>query len=141
MNKKARIMLVHDEGLRLLPYKCTAGKTTIGVGRNIQDRGISTKTALQMLREDIRIAADICIRIFGDQFFKFSENRKLGFINFAFNLGEHRMLQFRNTLKAARKEDWQGVEDGLRKSLWFSQVKGRAERVIRMICYEEFPYN
>lgn len=141
MNKKARIMLVHDEGLRLFPYKCTAGKTTIGVGRNIEDRGISKKAAMILLREDIRIATDICIRIFGDQFFGFSENRKLGFINFAFNLGESRMMQFKNTLKAARKEDWEAVEQGLRKSLWFTQVKSRAERVIMMICYEEFPYH
>ena len=134
-------MLIEDEGLRLMPYKCTAGKTTIGIGRNIEDRGISKKTALQMLREDVKIAADICIRIFGDQFFGFSENRKLGWINFAFNLGENRMLQFKNTLRAARKEDWEAVENGLRQSLWFQQVKGRAERVIRMICHEEFPYN
>ena len=134
-------MLIEDEGLRLMPYKCTAGKTTIGIGRNIEDRGISRKTALQMLCEDVRIAADICIRIFGDQFFGFSENRKLGWINFAFNLGESRMLQFKNTLRAAKKEDWEAVENGLRQSLWFQQVKGRAERVIRMICYEEFPYN
>jgi lysozyme len=33
--------LVKDEGLRLKPYKCTAGKTTIGVGRNLDDVGIS----------------------------------------------------------------------------------------------------
>ena len=141
MNKKARIMLVHDEGLRLFPYECTAGKTTIGVGRNIEDRGIYKKAAMLLLREDIRLATDACVRIFGEQFFTFSENRKLGWINFTFNLGAHRVLQFKNTLKAARKEDWEAVEKGLRNSLWFSQVKGRAERVIRMICYEEFPYH
>ncbi|NBW16869.1 MAG: lysozyme, partial [Caulobacteraceae bacterium] len=29
------------EGERLKPYRCTAGKLTIGVGRNLDDRGIT----------------------------------------------------------------------------------------------------
>ena len=29
--------LVMDEGLRLKPYRCPAGKLTIGVGRNLDD--------------------------------------------------------------------------------------------------------
>lgn len=33
--------LVFDEGLRLFPYRCTAGKLTIGVGRNLDDKGLS----------------------------------------------------------------------------------------------------
>jgi len=33
--------LIRDEALRLKPYRCTAGKLTIGVGRNLDDRGIS----------------------------------------------------------------------------------------------------
>ena len=33
--------LVRDEGLRLKTYRCTAGKLTIGVGRNLDDCGIT----------------------------------------------------------------------------------------------------
>ena len=33
--------LVRHEGLRLKPYRCTAGKLTIGIGRNLDDCGIS----------------------------------------------------------------------------------------------------
>ena len=32
--------LVQHEGLRLKPYRCTAGKLTIGVGRNLEDKGL-----------------------------------------------------------------------------------------------------
>ncbi|MFN4894201.1 MAG: glycoside hydrolase family protein [Pseudomonadota bacterium] len=138
---KARKMLEVDEGLRLKPYRCTAGKLTIGIGRNLDDVGISKATAYQMLDEDIATATSICQRLFGDQFAKWSENRRLGWVNLAFNLGQTRLMQFRNTLRAARANDWAGVESGLKGSLWFRQVKGRAERVISMICHERFPYD
>ena len=32
--------LVRHEGLRLKPYRSTAGKLTIGFGRNLDDRGL-----------------------------------------------------------------------------------------------------
>jgi lysozyme len=46
--------LVRHEGLRLKPYRCTAGKLTIGIGRNLDDRGISQKEAYAMLERDIK---------------------------------------------------------------------------------------
>lgn len=138
---KAKKMIALDEGLRLKPYKCTAGKLTIGYGKNIEDLGISQATADQMLQEDLERALRDCQRIFGSLFDRWSENRRLGWINLAFNLGHSRLLQFRNTIRAARVDDWAEVEKGLRGSLWFRQVKGRAERVIGMICYERFPYD
>lgn len=45
--------LVRHEGLRLKPYKCSANSWTIGVGRNIDDMGISGSEALMMLKNDI----------------------------------------------------------------------------------------
>jgi lysozyme len=138
---KAQKMIERDEGLRLKPYKCTAGKLTIGYGRNIEDVGISQATALQMLEEDLKNAQNICLAIFGmDQWCRWSENRKLGWVNLAFNLGNAGLLGFRNTLKAAIGENWPEVERHLRASKWFTQVGSRAERVISMICREQFPY-
>ena len=34
-------MLKRHEGVRLYPYYCPAGKLTIGVGRNVEDKGFS----------------------------------------------------------------------------------------------------
>jgi lysozyme len=138
---KAKRMLLVDEGLRLKPYRCTAGKLTIGYGRNLDDVGISQKIADEMLQEDLVTAKKICQRIFGTLFDTWSENRQLGWINLAFNLGQVRLSKFKNTIRAAQIEDWFEVESGLRQSLWFKQVKGRAERVIGMICHETFPYS
>lgn len=138
---KAEKMLLVDEGLRLKPYRCTAGKLTIGYGRNLDDVGISREVAYMMLQEDLQIAEKACKRIFPELFDQWGENRRLGWINLAFNLGYNRLMQFRNTLRAARIEDWAEVEKGLRGSLWFKQVGKRAERVIGMVCHETFPYN
>jgi lysozyme len=133
-------MIAVDEGLRFKPYKCTAGKLTIGYGHNLDDLGISQRVADLLLEEDAEIADIACYKIFGEQYENWSENRRLGWLNLAFNLGHGRLLQFRNTIRAARIEDWQEVEKGLRASLWFKQVGKRAERVIKMVCYEKFPY-
>ena len=38
--------LILHEGLRLKPYRCTAGKLTIGVGRNLETKGLSEEEAL-----------------------------------------------------------------------------------------------
>jgi lysozyme len=138
--KKLQKMIAVDEGLRLKPYKCTAGKLTIGYGHNLDDLGISQRVADLLLEEDAEIADTACYKIFGEQYENWSENRRLGWLNLAFNLGHGRLLQFRNTIRAARIEDWQEVEKGLRASLWFKQVGTRAERVIKMVCHEEFPY-
>ena len=55
-----RSMLVLHEGLRLRPYKCTAGKMTIGVGRNLDDNGITQAEAFALLENDIiAVEADL----------------------------------------------------------------------------------
>ena len=57
-------LLTRDEGLRLKPYRCTAGRLTIGVGRNLEDVGITKEEAEQMLSNDIsRVVVDIVKRL------------------------------------------------------------------------------
>ena len=56
--------LKRHEGIRLFPYKCTADKLTIGIGRNLQDVGISEQEAETMLLNDIEIAKEQLIRKF-----------------------------------------------------------------------------
>lgn len=134
-------MFLKDEGLKFHPYRCTAGRLSIGYGRNLDDVGITKATAEQMLAEDVKRAESACLAIFGEeQWSRWSENRRMGWINMAFNLGNAGILGFRNTLRAAIGENWVEVERHLRASKWASQVGSRAERVIAMICKEAFPY-
>ena len=50
-----REMLIANEGLSLKVYKCTAGANSIGVGRNLDSRGISEDEAMLMLNNDIEL--------------------------------------------------------------------------------------
>ena len=82
-------MLIIDEGLRLKAYECTAGKVTIGVGRNLDDKGISREEAMLMLNSDIEefrqaLANDADI---GEIFQAQDDVRKQALINMAFNMG------------------------------------------------------
>ena len=47
--------LLRDEGLRLKPYLCPAGKRTIGVGRNLDECGITRAEVMMLLENDIAI--------------------------------------------------------------------------------------
>lgn len=135
-------MLEFDEGLRFKPYRCTAGKLTIGVGRNIDDVGISRAEAYILLDNDIARATRDCEEVFGAALWNsWGEVRRLGWVNFRFQLGKGGMLSFRNTLDHARSENWERVEKHLLASKWAAKDSpARAGRVVAMIVREEFPY-
>ena len=151
---KARRMLIQDEGLRLRAYKCTAGFNTLGVGRNLDAKGVKglillkymtvgiTKAkALEWLDEDIKAAELDCEAIFGEQFYRWSPLRRLGWVNLAFNLGRVRLEKFVNTIRWAKSEEWAKVHFGLTNALWYRQVKSRGPRVVALICEEKWVYD
>jgi len=135
-------MLEFDEGLRFKPYRCTAGKLTIGVGRNLDDVGVSRAEAYALLDNDIQKAERDCQDVFGSALWdSWGRERRLGWVNFRFQLGKGGMLSFRNTLDAARSGDWKKVERHLLASKWATKDSpARARRVVAMICREDFPY-
>lgn len=125
--------LVKDEGLRLKPYKCTAGKTTIGVGRNLDDVGISKDEAYTLLASDIARVKKECERqpwwlaVVDDPV------RSRVMLNMCFNLGIRRLSAFKNTLDAVQDKRWRDAAAGMRASMWAKQVGGRAERLAKMM--------
>jgi lysozyme len=52
MNTKE--LLIKHEGIRFTPYKCSMGRWTIGIGRNLSDKGITKEEALYLLDNDIK---------------------------------------------------------------------------------------
>jgi lysozyme len=50
--------LTTHEGLRLKPYLCPAGKLTIGIGRNLEGKGITKQEAIMLLENDIQECLD-----------------------------------------------------------------------------------
>lgn len=125
--KRTSAQLIRDEGFKLKPYRCSEGKLTIGVGRNLEDNGIREDEATLMLENDIlasegEVSALSCYR-------KLNEPRKAVLINMVFNLGIIRFLGFRKMLAALDAGDYARAAEEMLDSKWASQVKGRALRL------------
>ncbi len=121
--------LTRDEGRVLKPYRCTAGKLSIGIGRNIQDRGISVAEAEFMLSNDIDDCLTEAIDIFGTKFLTYDAARQRGVLNMIFNLGGHGFRGFIRTIDCIKREDWGLAADAILKSKWATQVGRRANRI------------
>ena len=122
-----------DEGLRLQPYRCTAGALTIGYGRNLDAVGITQEEADIMLRADVEIAEKGAQALVGDVWTALSPTRRAVLINMTFNLGRTRLAAFKNFLAALRAADYQTAADEMLDSRWATQVGDRAQRLARQM--------
>ena len=133
MNKELLIkQLQKHEGLRLKPYKCSAGKLTIGYGRNLEDRGIDKAEACMLLANDIHQ----CINQVQDRipcFPKLNDVRQNVLINMAFNLGIAGLLKFRKFLSALERKDFEDASVEMLDSRWSRQVGIRATELSEQI--------
>ena len=127
-------MIKKHEGCRLKLYSCPAGKMTVGYGRNIEDNGITQEEAdLMFLRDYEHAKADAILFVGTEHWPDLSHARQAVLIDMAFNLGNLKLMQFKGFRKALQEERWQGAAMHMRSSLWATQVKGRALRLIKMM--------
>jgi len=128
--------LVIDEGLRLKPYHCTAGKLTIGVGRNLDDVGITKAEAMMLLASDIERVETELDRVL-PWWRGMSDKRQQVLANMCFNMGIGNstcgLLSFRNTLAAMQRGDYKAAARGMLDSAWARQVGDRSERLAKMM--------
>jgi lysozyme len=124
--------LRRHEGERLKPYRCTAGKLTIGVGRNLDDRGITAQESAYLLSNDIdRVWTELRTRL--PWVTGLSDVRQRVLLDMAFNLGIDGLLQFRNTLLRVEAGHYQKAGEMMLDSLWAKQVGMRAQRLSKMM--------
>lgn len=127
--------LKRHEGVRSHAYECSAGYTTIGVGRNIDANGglgLSDDEVSYLLSNDIaRCVAEL------DKAFPWysglDQVRQEAMINLCFNLGMTRLLKFQNALAAMADADYEKAASEFLDSRWATQVGGRAGEVASMI--------
>ena len=123
--------LTRDEGRRLKPYVDTVGKTTIGVGRNLTDVGISDAECDTMLSNDVdRTVAWLDRNL--PWWRQLDPVRQRVVINMAFNM-QGGLLTFTNTLAAMKRGDYAAAADGMLASKWAGQVSARATRLAAMM--------
>lgn len=113
------------EGLRLKVYKCTAGKNTIGYGRNLDDVGISADEAEYLLKHDLE-NAEIDAQRF-PIYEKLNQTRKDVLIEMVFNLGYSRLSGFKKMFAALERKDYDGAANEMLDSKWARDVGERAK--------------
>ena len=121
------------EGERLKPYRCTAGKLTIGVGRNLEDRGITAAESAYLLGNDIDSHWRELVRAL-PWVERLDEVRQRVLLDMAFNLGIGGLLGFKNTLATIKAGDYQKAAAMMLDSKWARQVGRRADRLSGMMA-------
>jgi lysozyme len=131
MIDKLMAQLTLHEDLRLKPYRCSKGKLTIGIGRNLDDRGISKAEAEFMARNDINEAIRQLktLKFWPD----LTENRQMVLIDMVFNLGWPRFLGFKKTIALIADKKYNAASAEMLNSKWHSDVGQRAETLAQMM--------
>lgn len=133
-----RKLLEFEEGLRLKPYKCTAGKVTIGIGRNLDDRGITEQEAQMLLTNDVReCSAQVAKAL--TWYSGLDQPRKDVLVAMCFQMGLNGLLSFSNFLKAMRDGNWLNAAAELKNSKFYVQTTARAERMMYIVTHGEYP--
>ena len=131
MNKLVEQLKRH-EGVELKPYKDTVGKWTIGVGRNLDDIGISEQEAEMLLLNDIREAErQLTTAMPWTQ--ELDEVRFSALLNFVFNVGIGTASKFVNAMEALRQRNYDMAADEMLNSRWSEQVGKRSLEVTEQI--------
>ena len=121
-----------DEGIRLKPYRDTVGKLTKGIGRNLDDVGISRIEALSMLEEDIDgVIHNLNIKL--PWWEELPEDLQRALLNMCFNLGIRRFLGFKRMLSALEEGNYEVAAAEALDSKWAKQVGNRAIRIADLI--------
>ena len=133
MNKRAlKKALLRDEGVRPKPYIDSVGKTSIGVGRNLTDRGVRATEMNFMLMNDINEAIEELYSahpwVMG-----LDDARQEVLANMVFNMGLSVFNTFTQTLSYVRNGQYQKASVEMLDSKWAGQVGSRANRLSKQM--------
>lgn len=131
MNKLVEQLKRH-EGIELKPYQDIVGKWTIGVGRNLDDIGISEQEAEMLLMNDIKEAERQLVALM-PWTKELDEVRFSALLNFVFNVGIGTACKFVNAMGQLKLGNYDMAANEMLKSKWAIQVGQRAIDVSEQI--------
>lgn len=117
---KLDALITEHEGLRLFCYTCPSGKVSIGVGRNLTDRGIRHDEAMLMLANDIAESRSELSHY--DWYNNLDDVRKGVMVELHFNIGLTSLLKFRQMIGAIEKKEYLIAAMHMLNSKWATQV-------------------
>jgi len=140
--------LIEHEGLVLQVYQDTLGIDTIGIGRNLEDRGLSDNELEEMgitldhvyefgiTEADAVLLAENDVEIVEDELLRahpcvdgLDAVRQLVLIDMAFNMGVPRLCKFKKMWAAIHNEDFTVASKEMLDSRWSNQVKSRSTKL------------
>ena len=149
--------LIQHEGLRLEVYQDTLGIDTIGIGRNLEDRGITEQelsdlgipsielvyengitevAAVYLATNDVQIVETELVRAH-PCVDKLDSVRQLILMDMAFNMGVPRLCKFKNMWAAIHEEDFITAAKEMLDSRWANQVKSRSTKLAHAMHHGE----
>jgi lysozyme len=150
--------LIAHEGLRLEVYKDSLGIDTIGIGRNLEDRGITKEEldwmdipnmaivhtmgiteadAMYLAENDVQIVEEELVRAH-PCVDKLDNVRQLVLMDMAFNMGVPRLCKFKKMWNAIHNEDYANAAKEMLDSRWANQVKSRSTKLANAMHNGEF---
>lgn len=130
--QRLKNLLVSNEKYEQFPYVDTTGHLTVGIGRNLSDRGISPDEALALLDDDINYFNSKLNSLLS--FFSgLDEPRQIVLIDMCFNLGVHGFLDFHRMLDAIENEDWEKAAEEILNSKAADQCPDRYKQLANIM--------
>ena len=142
-----RDLLTKHEGFRRYPYDDVTGRSlnrgdavegqiTIGVGRNITDKGLTLDESMMLLKNDIQEATRKAAAYRG--FESMNSARQAVIVSMVFNMGS--IDGFRLMRQAMAVKDWTEVVHQMKDSKWATQIgSGRLEDLTGMMRTGSWP--
>ena len=150
--------LVKHEGLRLQVYQDTLGIDTIGIGRNLEDRGISKEELDELdipsidhiyeygiTEADAMVLAQNDVQIVEEELLRahpcvedLDAVRQLVLVDMAFNMGVPRLCKFVKMWNAIYEQKFATASKEMLDSRWANQVKSRAIKLSNAMYSGEF---
>jgi lysozyme len=150
--------LIEHEGLVLTVYQDTLGIDTIGIGRNLKDRGISKEELdyldipnMEVIYEhgiseaDARYLALNDIAIVENELCRvhpcvedLDGVRQLILMDMAFNMGVPRLCKFKKMWNAVHEQNFEAASLEMMDSKWARQIGGRAKKLSDAMKIGEF---
>ena len=150
--------LIAHEGLKLQVYQDTLGIDTIGIGRNLEDRGITQEElddldiptidhiyeygiteadAVYLAHNDVQIVEEELVRAH-PCVDRLDSVRQLILMDMAFNMGVPRLCKFIKMWNAIHEEKFDVAAKEMLDSRWANQVKSRSTKLANAMHNGEF---
>ena len=149
--------LIAHEGLRLQVYKDTLGIDTIGIGRNLEDRGITKEEldwmdipsmdavyeygiteadAMYLAKNDVQIVEEELVRAH-PCVEELDAVRQLVLMDMAFNMGVPRLCKFKKMWAAVHENKFDVAAKEMLDSRGANQVKSRSTKLAQAMHHGE----